>query len=277
MIELPEALTLSRQLQSAVAGKTVAAVLPPTRPHRFCFFDGDPAAYDAALRGRSVVSAEGFGIFVELLFSEGKRLCLNDGVNVRLVPRPRTPGDYQLLLCFEDGDALVFTVAMYGSILLHEGGLDNPYYEKSRRAISPFSPEFAAHFCSVLAESRPTLSAKAFLATEQRFPGIGNGTLQDILFAARIHPKRKIASLTEDERERLAACTASVLGEMTRLGGRDTEKDLFGNPGGYQTRMSKRTLAGGGPACGGPACGGPITKEAYLGGAVYYCPRCQGL
>lgn len=95
----------------------------------------------------------------------------------------------------------------------------------------------------MLAESRPTLSAKAFLATEQRFPGIGNGTLQDILFAARIHPKRKIASLTEDERERLAACTASVLGEMTRLGGRDTEKDLFGNPGGYQTRMSKRTLA----------------------------------
>ena len=59
---------------------------------------------------------------------------------------------------------------------------------------------------------------------------------------------------------------------MMRLGGRDTEKDLFGNPGGYQTRMSKRTLAGG---C--PACGGPITKEAYLGGAVYYCPRCQGL
>ncbi len=272
MIEWPEALTLAAQLRSAVAGKRVAAVLPPTRPHRFCFFAGDPAAYDAALRGRSVVSAEGFGIFVELLFSGGFRLCLNDGVNVRLVPRARAPRDYQMLLCFEDGDALAFTVAMYGGILLHGGEIDNPYYEKSRRAVSPLQPEFAAHFYAALAASRPSLSAKAFLATEQRFPGIGNGALQDILFAARVHPKRKIASLAQEERARLLACTVSVLGEMARLGGRDTEKDLFGNPGGYRTRMSKRALAGG---C--PACGGPIVREAYLGGAVYYCPRCQTL
>lgn|GEM_PF-2077218 len=30
---------------------------------------------------------------------------------------------------------------------------------------------------------------KAFLATEQRIPGLGNGVLQDILWTARIHPK----------------------------------------------------------------------------------------
>jgi formamidopyrimidine-DNA glycosylase len=26
-----------------------------------------------------------------------------------------------------------------------------------------------------------------------------------------------------------------------------------------------------------PKCGGTIVKEAYLGGAVYYCPVCQKL
>ena len=26
-----------------------------------------------------------------------------------------------------------------------------------------------------------------------------------------------------------------------------------------------------------PVCGEPIVKEAYLGGAVYYCPGCQPL
>lgn len=25
-----------------------------------------------------------------------------------------------------------------------------------------------------------------------------------------------------------------------------------------------------------PRCGTPIEKAAYLGGAVYYCPQCQG-
>lgn len=41
---------------------------------------------------------------------------------------------------------------------------------------------------------------KAFLAAEQRFPGIGNGVLQDILLESGIHPKRKISTLRDLER-----------------------------------------------------------------------------
>jgi len=40
-------------------------------------------------------------------------------------------------------------------------------------------------------------SIKFLLATEQRIPGLGNGVLQDILFKAKIHPKRKVADLSE--------------------------------------------------------------------------------
>jgi formamidopyrimidine-DNA glycosylase len=59
---------------------------------------------------------------------------------------------------------------------------------------------------------------------------------------------------------------------MTESGGRDTEKDLFGAPGGYRTKLSKNTLAF--PCV---QCGGQLAKEAYMGGAVYYCPTCQPL
>jgi formamidopyrimidine-DNA glycosylase len=59
---------------------------------------------------------------------------------------------------------------------------------------------------------------------------------------------------------------------MTDLGGRDTEKDLFGNMGGYKTILSKNTVQN---PC--PGCGGTIIKEAYMGGAVYFCPVCQKL
>ena len=152
-----------------------------------------------------------------------------------------------------------------------ENGFVRPA-EQGDAAVSPLSADFAPHFRKVFAESPGTLSAKAFLATEQRFPGLGNGVLQDILFAARIHPKRKLRDLTEAERERLLSAVVSVLGEMTAQGGRDTEKDLFGRVGGYATKMSKNTLAHG---C--PVCGGTITKDAYLGGSVYYCPACQKL
>jgi formamidopyrimidine-DNA glycosylase len=62
----------------------------------------------------------------------------------------------------------------------------------------------------------------------------------------------------------------SVLQKMTKHGGRDTEADLFGCPGGYRTILSKNTV---GKPC--PACDTIINKEAYLGGAIYFCEGCQ--
>lgn len=272
MMELPEAITISRQMNDAVVGKRIRRVLPPSKAHKFCWYAGDPAEYDAAVSGSAVQSAEGFGIFAELTFDNGKRLCFNDGVNARLVDRAEAPKQHQLLMEFDDGTALSFTVAMYGGIILHDGTYDNEYYLKSRAAILPFSDQFEPYYRKRMAESKPTLSAKAFLATGQRFPGIGNGVLQDILFDAGLHPKRKIGTLSEAERDHLLSCVVSVLRDMTEHGGRDTEKDLFGCPGGYRVKLSKNTLASG---C--PRCGGQLVKEAYLGGAVYYCPLCQPL
>ena len=282
MLELPEVLARAAELRGTVVGKTVDKVLPPSKAHKFCWYSGEPETYHASLTGKKVIGAEGFGIFAELSFGGGEtetgqgknmgqnRLCVNDGVNMRLVSAEKAPKNYQLLITFTDGSALVFTVAMYGGICLHDGNYDNEYYEKSRQAVSPLAPEFEEFFFRRKKEESGRLSAKAFLATKQRFPGIGNGVLQDILFEARIHPKRKVETLTEEAWNGLYRATVSILREMTEQGGRDTEKDLFGNPGKYVTKMSKN-----GCAAGCPVCGGTITKEAYLGGSVYYCGTCQ--
>lgn len=272
MLELPEVITMAGQLQTHVVGSRVTKVLPPTKPHKFCWFQGDPAFYHQALAGSEITAAEGFGIFVELVFDNGYRLSFNDGVHARLVERAQAPQNYQLLLELAGGRALAFTVAMYGGILLHQGEYADEYYRKSREAVSPASPEFAPYFQKLLAESKPTLSVKALLATGQRIPGLGNGVLQDILFAAKLHPKRKCGSLSPLEVAQLRDGIPRVLGEMTRSGGRNTEKDLFDQPGGYPVKMGRSALASG---C--PVCGGPVTKETYLGGAIYVCTACQPL
>jgi formamidopyrimidine-DNA glycosylase len=59
---------------------------------------------------------------------------------------------------------------------------------------------------------------------------------------------------------------------MIEQGGRDIEKDLFGNPGSYITKLSKNTAN---KPC--KICGTTIIKEAYMGGSIYYCPKCQKL
>lgn len=270
MLELPEAITLAKQLNENITGKSVTKVYPPTKPHKFCWFNGEPDTYDKAVSGCKIIKADGFGIFAELSFDNGMKLCINDGVNLRLMSNDNIPKDYQLLIKLDDGQTLAFTVAMYGGICLHDGSYDNKYYLSSQNAVTPFSADFSDYYYKLFSESKPNLSVKAFLATEQRFPGIGNGTLQDILFDAGIHPKRKISTLTENEKETLLNSIITILNKMTALGGRDTEKDLFGVPGCYQTVMSKSGILGG---C--PKCGGAITKESYLGGSVYYCPKCQ--
>ena len=110
------------------------------------------------------------------------------------------------------------------------------------------------------------------MATEQRIPGLGNGTLQDILFNAGIHPKRKISTLSEADRDRLFNSMKSTLQNKTDKNGRNTQKDLFGKKGQYACILSSKTYKAG---C--PLCGDEIIKESFMGGSIYYCPHCQKL
>jgi len=272
MIELPEALARAKELNENVVGKTVAKVHPPSSQHKFCWYNGDVMKYGELLNGHTVLKTEGFGIFIEIVFNEDVKLNFNDGVNVRLLlPETVRPAKYQLLIDFTDGTSLAFTVAMYGGIICYSGVSDNEYYIKSRQSISPLSDAFdETYFDNLLFQVKGTMSVKAFLATEQRIPGLGNGVLQDILFQSGIHPKRKVGTLTQLEKSTLFNSIKKILNDMAARGGRDTEKDLFGNAGGYRTLLSKNTLAAG---C--PNCGSQIIKKSYLGGAIYYCPACQ--
>jgi formamidopyrimidine-DNA glycosylase len=99
---------------------------------------------------------------------------------------------------------------------------------------------------------------------------LGNGVLQDILFNARLHPAKKISTLSEAQVKTLLDAIRGTLAEMADRGGRDTEKDLFGDPGGYKTLLCKHTVN---TPC--TVCGTIIRKKAYMGGSIYYCEQCQ--
>lgn len=275
MLELPEASTVAEQIREVLAGRSVLRVQAGASPHKLAGYHGDPQEYAQRLCGRRMDDAVSFGGMVEIRVEEA-RLLFADGVALRYHP-PGTPAPakHQLLVELEDGSALSASVQMYGGLwCFREGTFDYPYYCIAVDKPSPLSEAFdGAYWERLIGDSSvQKLSAKAFLATEQRIPGLGNGVLQDILYMAGIHPKRKIAALHEEDKNALLASVKSVLRHMAAAGGRDTETDLFGRPGGYETRMSKLTV---GRSC--PRCGESIRKEAYLGGAVYYCGGCQSL
>jgi formamidopyrimidine-DNA glycosylase len=225
------------------------------------------------LSGKKITKVVAVGGMVELR-AGGKALLFSDGVNLRYhAPGGKRPKKHQLLIQLMDGSAISASIQMYGGLWCYdEGKFENQYYEAAKTKPSPLSKAFDATYFETLITSPEVrkLSLKAFLATEQRIPGLGNGVLQDILWKAGLNPKRKVQTLSNEELSRLFTTIKEILKQMTDQGGRDTETDLFGRSGGYKTVMSKLHL---GEPC--PACGASIVKEAYLGGSIYYCTSCQ--
>lgn len=272
MLEIPESVTIARQLNKTVLGKTICNVVANSSPHKFAFYHGDPAYYKTLLSGQVIGESVGIGAMIEI-FAGDRRIVFSDGVNLRYYnDSVKVPSKHQLLLEFNDGSILVSSVQMYGAVLaFKEGTNDNRYYLIAKEKPSPLNDSFdITYFNTLRTEESDKLSAKAFLATQQRIPGLCNGVLQDILFHAGIHPKRKMGTITEKEYISLFHSVKNTLAEMTRLGGRDTEKDLFGRAGRYRTLLSKNTV---GKPCS--VCGTDIQKSSYLGGAIYWCPACQ--
>ena len=203
MLELPEVLTLSKQANDVLSGKTITQVFNATKPHKFTFYSGDPLEYGKLLVGKTILSSKGYGMFVDFYLSGNVIMNIGDGVSARYYnPGDKVPANYQLLLTFEDESFLVFTVAMYGFISAYpDGVIDNKYYTISRESISPLSDAYTeAEFEKLFASAKKTLTAKALLATEQRIPGVGNGVTQDILFNAGIHPKQKVLDLSDGQK-----------------------------------------------------------------------------
>lgn len=274
MIELPEARTIASDLRKEILGKIIIDVGGNYTDHKFTFYEGDANNYKNMLVGKKVTDIIDRNYYVEIEI-ENYKLTFRDGANIRYYNKPEKLKKSKLLITFDDSSYLNVTTSMYCFIGLFdkEIGLDNEYYQLELTGISPLDQNFTlAYFKTLINDETIKLSIKAFLATKQRILGIGNGVVQEIMFNAKLHPKRKIKSLNDDDIATLHKSIVNILTKMINEHGRDSEKDIYGNPGSYQTVLSAKGYKNG---C--PICHSEIKKEQYLGGSIYYCPNCQKL
>ena len=267
MLELPEVLNLSRQLDKELKGRTIASAGRGNRPHKFAFFKPSEEDIARTLAGKKVTAVRGDGKYIyfdlkpKALFSiaemDGRILFHEKGAEL--------PAKHQLVVRFTDGAALTATVGLWGFF-----GVGGAVPVDQSKTIDPLGPEFTlARFERLFAEyPKPNHPIKAFLINRPRLRGFGNGYMQEMLFRAGILPTREVRSLDRDERKRLHRAVRGVLAEATRKGGSADTCDIYGRPGRYVKAVGARVKA-----C--TACRTPIAKRSFLGGATYYCPRCQ--
>jgi len=274
MMEIPESHTIANQLDDTIKAKKIITVATENHPHKFASYYEDPNGYSDLLKGKTIEKSSAYGGLVEII-AEDTKIVFGDGANIRYSDDDEDiPEKNQLLIKFDDLSILTCSTQMYAQI--HAAiatEYDYMYYDIAKEKPSPLSDDFTMeYFENLMDEISSNTSIKSFLATNQRIPGLGNGTLHDILFNAKVHHKTKIKKLTIDDKDRLFESVKETLKVMREAKGRDTEKTLFGEPGGYETILSSKTFK---DPC--PVCGAKIIRESYLGGTIYYCPHCQPL
>lgn len=273
MIEMPEAMTIARQMQATLTGKTFQHFSRGVLMHKFLWLSKTLEEYNTILAGLRITGASSYGRSIFLHMGEKHLLWFGElgGRILYHAPGQPLPARYHLRWDFADSTAMTYALQMWGFVkLLEESEVNNEAY--ARVGIPPLSEGFTPGRFDQLLEAYPDKTkkgVKGFLVTSQHVNGIGNSYLQDILFRAKIHPARKIPTLRPDERQRLFDAIQETLAQAIQLGGREDERDLFDHPGGYHRLMSNQTV---GQPC--PDCGTLIQKIAYLGGACYVCPTC---
>jgi formamidopyrimidine-DNA glycosylase len=95
------------------------------------------------------------------------------------------------------------------------------------------------------------------------FSGIGNIYSDEILFQARIHPKRKVNDLSKKEKTALYRKTGRVL---------ETAIERMSGPGTFPAHflLPRRNE---GEKC--PYCEGTVEKIKISGRGCFICPSCQ--
>jgi formamidopyrimidine-DNA glycosylase len=278
-IELSEALILSKQMNKELLGKQIVAyqLRDYQKLQKIGFINRDTSAFDGLVGGR-----------IESVVSRGNviRVKLDNGVNLILAPEyggrilyhtkgSVVPAKFHLKLCFSGDTALTVTLTGMGVIqALKDDELKSSYvYKKDFLSTVP-SPmdekEFTFERFSKNLTDKTVNIKSALVGKDAGVIGLSNSAFQDIIYRARIHPKRKASDLTDEEKRVLYYAIKLVVQERIQAGGKNQFIDFYGKQGCYTPAMGPNMKE---QAC--PTCGTKVQKLSLGGGQVYFCPKCQ--
>ncbi len=259
MPELPEVETVVRTLAPYLTGKRIV---------RAEFFSRHVVRQDfdsvaAALAGRRIVSVSRHAKFVLLHLDSGS-LSIHLGKTGKLLAAARPGPHTRAIFDLDDGVLLYDDIRHFGRI---EWSAGTPV------RLAALGPDPLAlslpDFLRALSAHRGRI--KALLLNQRFLGGIGNIYADEILFAARIHPKAR--RIGPKRGAALYDAMLDVLHRAIALGGSSISDyvDAEGRKGAFQ--LHHRVYGRAGLPC--PRCGSPIRKIVLAQRGTHFCPRCQ--
>jgi len=267
--ELPEVTVISEDVRALALGKKVvrAGILRDDVsnagvvgfPERLV----GKTLRDTGRRGKVIVLDFGGVVGLVHLVISGRVLRL---------PEWRDPDKiHTAVIEFEGGPVLAFTRLWLGYFDLYEPGTEDSHPLISRLGPDPFSEDFTPEYLRSVFERKAAI--KGLLLDQSVVAGLGNIYVDEVLFAAGVHPIRRANTLSPEETKRLYHAIRDILSRAVELRGTtfDSYHDAFGETGGFQKELKVFTYAG--EPC--PVCETEIQKTRVAGRGTHFCPSCQ--
>lgn len=271
MPELPEVETIKNDLRGLVVGAGIERA--ELRDERLVE-EPSPEDFVRGLGGVRITGARRRAkhLVVELSSGEALVFQLKIGGQLLLVPPVEEPTrNVMLVLYLDDGRRLFLRdqTEFSRARLLGPEGLED---RLAGLGPEPFSEEFTVGYLRERIGARRA-QIKPLLLDQKVVAGIGNIYVDEILFDARIHPRRRASTLSAEEWARLHAAIRRNLAAGIEHRGTTVRlyRDVLGRPGEHQNHL--RVFEREGEEC--PGCGGRVVRERVGGRGTYLCPVCQ--
>jgi formamidopyrimidine-DNA glycosylase len=259
MPELPDVEAFRRFFRLHASGRKVASISADPTIVR----NTTPRTLDRALRGRTFEDPDRHGKWL-ICRTDGPVLLVHFGMTGDLIwseDEPQRHRHDRLIIRFDDGRELRYrNMRKLGGVwLAHDAA-------EEKEVMGLLGPDALTirrkPFLDLLARRRG--GVKAALMDQTFVAGIGNIIADEVLWHARIHPRRTIDSLNDEERARLFADVHKIIREAVD---------------GYDYIHRKRSWLSrvrGLPGATCPRCGTPLGRTTAAGRTTYFCPHCQG-
>ena len=271
MPELPEVETIKEDLRELVVGSRIdeVRVLDPALVEGTTLEE-----FTRRLAGTRMTGARRRAkhLIIELEGDDSLVFQLKIGGQLLLVPPVEEPRTALMLVLHLDGDRRLFL--RDGTGFTRARLLDAAELEARLSSLGPEPLEegFGAEYLRETLGSRRA-QIKPLLLDQKVVAGIGNIYADEILYDARLHPRRKANTLSGAEWSRLHAAIRENLAAGVEHRGTTVRlyRDVLNRPGEHQNHL--RVFEKHGRHC--PGCEGEIVREKVGGRPTHFCPGCQ--
>ncbi len=269
MPELPDLEYIVKKLSPQIEGRRIDEVVV-REPIVLRLLLAHPGGFADALSGRTIQGLVRHGPFLDFALDGGAELivhCMLAGRFQIAGPDDKPVSHLCFSLGLDNGLWLRYgDEKKMGKVYLTAAGAYDSIPGYREQGVGILLPEFTLERFLALIKGRRH-QARVFLMDQTALSAIGNAYADEILFAARIHPKTPCSSLSQDQRRALYESIRSVMA----WGIAEVEK--AGQPIEVKVRGHVKVRNRKDEPC--PACGSRIRRAGVLGYDAFYCPKCQ--